>query len=93
MQQCQTFNRSKLVCDCYPERSIRVSPKQAARGPILCGVCSAEFRPQGDASNSLEHSKAPPAGEGRGRVVISQGGPDTMLGSGSGLELVVGWLG
>ncbi len=44
----KTFNRSKLVCGCYPERSIRVSPKQAARGPILCGVCGAEFQPEGD---------------------------------------------
>jgi hypothetical protein len=44
----KTFNRSKLVCDCYPERSIRVSPKQAERGPILCGVCGGEFQPQGD---------------------------------------------
>jgi len=44
----KTFNRSKLACDCYPERSIRVSPKQAARGPILCGVCGAEFQPEGD---------------------------------------------
>jgi hypothetical protein len=44
----KTFNRSKLVCDCYPERSIRVSPKQATRGPILCGVCGAEFQPQSD---------------------------------------------
>jgi hypothetical protein len=42
----KTFNRSKLVCDCYPERSIRVSPRQAARGPILCGICDGEFRPQ-----------------------------------------------
>jgi len=44
----KTFNRSKLVCDCYPERSIRVSPKQAERGPILCGVCGGEFQPEGD---------------------------------------------
>src|SRR6266540_3434174 len=44
----KTFNRSKLVCDCYPERSIRVSPKQAERGPIVCGICDAEFRPEGD---------------------------------------------
>ncbi len=42
----KTFNRSKLVCDCYPERSIRVSPRQAERGPILCGVCDGEFHPQ-----------------------------------------------
>jgi hypothetical protein len=42
------FNRAKLVCECYPERSIRVSPKQAARGPILCGVCGGEFQPEGD---------------------------------------------
>jgi hypothetical protein len=42
----KTFNRSKLVCDCYPERSIRVSPKQAARGPILCGICDGEFHPE-----------------------------------------------
>jgi hypothetical protein len=39
----KTFNRAKLVCACYPERSIRVSPKQAARGPILCGACGKEF--------------------------------------------------
>jgi hypothetical protein len=44
----KSFNRSKLVCDCYPERSIRVSPKQAERGPILCGVCGGEFQPEGD---------------------------------------------
>src|SRR6266511_1246630 len=44
----KTFNRSKLVCDCYPERSIRVSPKQAARGPILCGICDGEFHPEDD---------------------------------------------
>src|SRR6266545_3200780 len=44
----KTFNRSKLVCDCYPERSIRVSPKQAERGPILCGVCDGEFHPEGN---------------------------------------------
>ncbi len=44
----KTFNRSKLVCDCYPERSIRVSPKQAARGAILCGICDGEFRPEDD---------------------------------------------
>ncbi len=31
----KTFNRSKLACDCYPERSIRVSPRQADRGPFL----------------------------------------------------------
>jgi hypothetical protein len=43
----KTFNRSKLVCDCYPERSIRVCPKQADRGPILCGVCGGEFQPEG----------------------------------------------
>jgi hypothetical protein len=43
----KTFNRSKLICGCYPERSIRVSPKQAARGPILCGICGAEFQPDG----------------------------------------------
>src|SRR6266536_1425208 len=43
----KTFNRSKLVCGCYPERSIRVSPKQAERGPILCGVCGGEFQPEG----------------------------------------------
>jgi hypothetical protein len=42
----KTFNRSKLVCDCYPERSIRVSPRQAERGPILCGICDGEFHPQ-----------------------------------------------
>lgn len=42
----KTFNRSKLVCDCYPERSIRVSPRQAARGPILCGICDGEFHPE-----------------------------------------------
>jgi hypothetical protein len=42
----KTFNRSKLVCDCYPERSIRVSPKQAERGPILCGICDGEFHPE-----------------------------------------------
>jgi hypothetical protein len=42
------FNRAKLVCGCYPERSIRVSPKQAARGPIRCGVCGGEFQPEGD---------------------------------------------
>jgi hypothetical protein len=41
----KTFNRSKLVCDCSPERSIRVSPRQAARGPILCGICNGEFHP------------------------------------------------
>lgn len=41
----KTFNRAKLVCACYPERSIRVSPKQAARGPILCGACGKEFLP------------------------------------------------
>jgi hypothetical protein len=44
----KTFNRSKLVCDCYPERSIRISPKQAERGPILCGICEVEFHPQDD---------------------------------------------
>ncbi len=44
----KTFNRSKLVCDCYPERSIRVSPRQAERGPILCGICDSEFHPQDD---------------------------------------------
>jgi hypothetical protein len=44
----KTFNRSKLVCDCYPERSIRVSPRQAARGPILCGICDGEFHPEDD---------------------------------------------
>jgi len=44
----KTYNRSKLVCDCYPERSIRVSPKQAARGPILCGICDGEFHPEDD---------------------------------------------
>jgi hypothetical protein len=41
-----TFNRAKLVCACYPERGIRVSPKQAARGPILCGACGKESLPQ-----------------------------------------------
>ena len=35
----KTFNRSKLVCDCYPERSIRVSPKQAERGRSVADVC------------------------------------------------------
>ncbi len=45
----KTFNRTKLVCGCYPERSIRVSPKQAARGPILCGACGEEFLPDGGA--------------------------------------------
>jgi hypothetical protein len=40
----KTFNRSKLVCDCYPERSIRISPRQAERGPILCLICDREFR-------------------------------------------------
>lgn len=44
----RTFNRAKLVCACYPERSIRVSPKQAARGAILCGVCGKEFLPEDD---------------------------------------------
>jgi hypothetical protein len=44
----KTFNRAKLICACYPERSIRVSPKQAERGPILCGICGAEFQPEGD---------------------------------------------
>jgi hypothetical protein len=44
----RTFNRAKLVCACYPERSIRVSPKQAARGPILCGTCGKEFLPEDD---------------------------------------------
>jgi len=44
----KTFNRSKLACDCYPERSIRVSPRQADRGPILCGLCDSEFHPQDD---------------------------------------------
>ncbi len=44
----KTFNRSKLACACYPERSIRVSPKQAVRGPILCGVCGGEFQPESD---------------------------------------------
>jgi hypothetical protein len=44
----KTFTRAKLVCDCCPKRSIRVSPKQAGRGPILCGVCGGEFRPEGD---------------------------------------------
>jgi hypothetical protein len=43
----KTFNRSKLVCDCYPERSIRISPRQAERGPILCGICGGEFQPEG----------------------------------------------
>jgi hypothetical protein len=47
----KTFNRSKLVCDCYPERSIRVSPKQAERGPILCGMCGAEFRSYDEPEN------------------------------------------
>jgi hypothetical protein len=42
----KSFNRAKLVCACYPQRSIRVSPKQAARGPILCGTCGKEFRPE-----------------------------------------------
>lgn len=46
----KTFNRSKLICDCYPERSSRISPKQAARGPILCGICDGEFRPERDAA-------------------------------------------
>jgi hypothetical protein len=45
----RTFNRAKLVCACYPERSLRVSPKQAARGPILCGACGQEFLPGDDA--------------------------------------------
>lgn len=39
----KTFNRAKLICRCSPERIIRVSPQQAARGPILCGTCRAEF--------------------------------------------------
>ena len=44
----RTFNRAKLVCACYPERGIRVSPKQAARGSILCGACGKESLPQDD---------------------------------------------
>jgi hypothetical protein len=44
----KTFNRAKLVCACYPERSIRVSPRQAARGPIVCGACGKEFLPEDD---------------------------------------------
>src|SRR6266545_1644885 len=44
----KTFNRSKLACDCYPERAIRVSPKQSERGPILGVVCGGEFQPKGD---------------------------------------------
>ncbi|HZD73505.1 MAG TPA: hypothetical protein VE776_06410 [Actinomycetota bacterium] len=42
----KTFNRVKLVCACSPQRSIRISPKQAARGPIVCGACGKQFRPE-----------------------------------------------
>lgn len=50
----RTFNRAKLVCACYPERSIRVSPKQAARGPILCSACGQEFLPERDLRRDRE---------------------------------------
>ena len=37
--------RLLLECHCAPPRKLRVSPKIAEAGPILCGVCDAEFQP------------------------------------------------
>ncbi len=59
----KTFNRSKLVCDCYPS-----SPRTTARD-------SSGIAP-------LEHSKAPPGGEGPGGALLDSGSPGTMLGLG-----------
>jgi hypothetical protein len=39
-------SRSLLICDCAEPRRIRVSPSVAALGPILCGLCGAEFHPE-----------------------------------------------
>ena len=37
-------DRLTLRCNCSPARSFRISRTVAAQGPIVCGVCSTEFR-------------------------------------------------
>ncbi len=43
LEREKTNTRPLYICACEPERKIRVSPKTADQGPILCGVCEHEF--------------------------------------------------
>lgn len=38
--------QEKAVCECEPARILRGSRKMLAQGPILCGLCDAEFKPE-----------------------------------------------
>jgi hypothetical protein len=38
--------RFAIVCQCEKPRRLQVSPKAAEDGPIICGLCRAEFEPE-----------------------------------------------
>jgi hypothetical protein len=39
-------DRLSLCCGCNPPRKFRIGRTVAAQGPIVCGVCGKEFRPE-----------------------------------------------
>lgn len=39
-------DRVSLACGCSPPRKVRVGRTVAAQGPIVCGVCNEEFKPE-----------------------------------------------
>lgn len=41
--------RLTTVCECGPPRRLQVTPKQLGEGPIRCGNCGADFRPERNA--------------------------------------------
>lgn len=43
--------RRGAECQCQPPRRLQVTPAQLEAGPIVCGVCGAEFQPPDDAED------------------------------------------
>jgi hypothetical protein len=41
-----SISRLTIQCACVPSRLARISATTLDRGPIICGVCSTEFKPQ-----------------------------------------------
>lgn len=37
-----------LVCGCNPQRKMRMAEGVLDLGPVICGICEEEFRPEGD---------------------------------------------
>ncbi len=54
--------RFKVGCGCQPPRSFWIRAKQYSPGPITCGVCGQDFRPQG-ATWPEGHSEHHPGNE------------------------------